>query len=251
MALCGVALEQLYGQYNVHVLCESLDVSRGTFYNHIKRNKRGKTMFAERREELRELIQNVYDGSNQVFCAPKIRAVLADRGHLVSVKMVTELMRKMGLYSIRTTVKKNYNRLNEFEKRTNVLQRDFHADAPNQVWVSDVSCFKVKDKYYYICVVIDLFSRKVVSHKVSLQHSTKLISSTFRDAYAQRKPIDSLIFHSDRGTQYTAYSFQKLLREKSVTQSFSNPGSPHDNAVAESFFASNEARRALSGAVYL
>lgn len=89
-----------------------------------------------------------------------------------------------------------------------------------------------------ICVIIDLYSRKVVACNISKKHSTQLISSAFKMAYKNRKPSEGLIFHSDRGTQYTANSFRKLLRSCSVKQSFSPSGSPHHNAVMESFFSS-------------
>lgn len=105
------------------------------------------------------------------------------------------------------------------------------------MWVSDVTCFKLKDCWYYISAVIDLFSRRVVSYGISPKNSTRLITSTFKAAWSQREPGEGLVFHSNQGAQYTAYSFQKLLRERGVTQSFSNPGTPHDNAVEETFFS--------------
>ena len=121
---------------------------------------------------------------------------------------------------------------------SNLLQQQFTADQPNQRWVSDVSCFKLRDHYLYVCVIIDLFSRKVIAYKISKKNSTQLITAAFKMAYEERDPPAGLIFHSDRGAQYTSHRFQKLLHEHNVTQSFSRPGEPHDNAVAESFFAS-------------
>lgn len=231
------ALEPLYGQYDVHTLCQALDVDRGTFYNHIKRNKRDNAWFEKRRVEYRILIQEIFDEHKQIFGADKIRAILIQRGHRVSRKFVTELMQEMGLSSIRTTAKKDYMRLHPVEKK-NVLQQQFQADKPNQIWVSDTTYFQLKDKHYYICVIVDLFSRRVVAHKVSQKHSTQLISATFKKAWAERAPASGLIFHSDRGAQYTSNRFLQLLREYGVTQSFSNSGNPHDNAVCESFFSS-------------
>lgn len=100
------ALEPLYGQYDVHTLCQALDVDRGTFYNHIKRNKRDNAWFEKRRVEYRILIQEIFDEHRQIFGADKIRAILIQRGHRVSRKFVAELMQEMGLSSIRTTAKK-------------------------------------------------------------------------------------------------------------------------------------------------
>ena len=78
-------MEQLYGQYDVHTLCEALEVSRGTFYNHILRNKRSNAWFEKRREEYRVLVQEVFDEYRQVLGAEKIRAILVQRGHKVKI----------------------------------------------------------------------------------------------------------------------------------------------------------------------
>lgn len=146
-------------------------------------------------------------------------------------------MKEMGLASIRSTAKQDYIKLNAPEKKRNILHRQFQADRPNQIWVSDVTCFKLGERYLYTCVILDLFSRKIVAYNVSKKNSTQLITSTFKIAWEQRSPNAGLIFHSDRGSQYTSHRFRQLLHERSVEQSFSNSGKPHDNAVAESFFA--------------
>ena len=87
-------------------------------------------------------------------------------------------------------------------------------------------------------MIIDLFSHKVIAHKISKRNSTQLITATFKMAHEERHPPSDLIFHSDRGAQYTFHRFQQILYEHNTKQSFSQPGKPHDNAVAESFFAS-------------
>ncbi len=231
-------LELLYDQYDVRTLCEALEVSRGTFYNHILRNKRGNAWFEKRREEYRILIRDVFDEYRQVLGAEKIRTVLVQRGHQVSTEYVARLMKEMGLSSVRTTAKQNYLNLRESGKKRNVLRQQFNATRPNEVWVSDVTCFRLQDRNHYICVILDLFSRKVIAYKVSKKNSTQLVTSTFKSAWEERIPELELLFHSDRGAQYTSHRFQELLRRHSIVQSFSNSGKPHDNAVAESFFAS-------------
>lgn len=194
------ALEKLYGQYSVHVLCDAMDVARGTFYNHVKRNKRSNSSYAKHREELKILIQRVFDESRQIFGAEKICAVLHDRGHVAGTKLVTELMREMGLVSVAPSAKAEWKNNIALGKRINHLKQAFHADTPNAVWVSDVTVLRFKDKYYYLCVIIDLFSRKIIAHKISRRSSTQLITSTFRSAYASRRPDVGLTFHSDQGS---------------------------------------------------
>ena len=229
-------LSKLYGQYSVHALCEALCVSRGTFYNHIFRRKEV-TAYDKRKSEMRKHIKAVFDESHQRFGANKIAAVLSTQGISTSSKYVRELMQEMGLQSITRYSKRDYQKGKRLAKKQNVLQRQFKADEPNRVWVSDVTCFKINDKYLYICVILDLFSRKVVAYRVSPKNSTYLITSTFRQAYQNRNAPQSLMFHSDQGAQYTSKTFCKLLRMNKVVQSFSAPGQPHDNAVMESFFS--------------
>jgi len=231
------ALEKLYGQYSVHALCEALNVDRGTFYNHIFRRKEY-TYYDKRREDIREHIKVVFDESQQRYGANKVRAVLSDRGIKTSPKFVAELMAEMGLKSITTDSAREYRKQQSLVKKQNHLKQQFNSTAPNTVWVSDVTCFKVKEQYYYICVIIDIFSRKAIAHGVSRNNTTYLITSTFKKAFKARNRPQSLTFHSDRGVQYTSKAFCTLLAVNKVVQSFSKSGSPHDNAVAEAFFAS-------------
>lgn len=133
------ALETLHGQYDVYTLCEALDVNRGTFYNHIRRNKRENAWFAKRREKYRQIVQEVFDEYHQVLGSEKIRAILVERGHQVSAKFIASIMQECGLYSIRTTAKSDHFRLNALESPKNRIRQNFTAHSPNQIWVSDVT----------------------------------------------------------------------------------------------------------------
>jgi transposase InsO family protein len=226
--------ENLYKKYNIHLVCEALNISRSSFYNHIKRNKRERAWYFKRREELRREILDIFDETDQVYGARKMAAALRARNISVSVRLVRELMADMGLISIRVYSSYLYNK--EFGKYKNYVNQDFSADRPNMIWVSDVTYFKYKEQPYYICVILDLFARKAIVCRIGRSNSTYLVSRTFRDAYNDRLPDKGLIFHSDRGANYTSESFRKLLVLKGVCQSFSKPGVPYDNAVMENFF---------------
>ena len=229
-----VALETLYGKYSVHLLCETMGVPRGTFYNHILRNKRDNTWYAKQREILRVEIKRVYDESNQVFGSGKITAVLKERGYNTCEETVRRLMKDMGLVSIRQRAKALY----EQEKRRapkNVLNRQFTVKRPNSVWVSDVTCYKFGNKIFYICAILDLYARKVVGCRVGLGNSTQLVKRTFKEAYENRKP-EKLLLHTDRGSNYASYTFNSYLKSIGVTHSFSRAYVPYDNSVMESFF---------------
>ena len=89
---------------------------------------------------------------------------------------------------------------------------------------------------YYICVIIDLYARKVIAYNVSNSNNTRLVKRTLKEAYEERKPNSDLVFHSDNGSNYTSKSFMKYLKELNITQSFSRPHIPYDNSVVESFF---------------
>ena len=143
----------------------------------------------------------------------------------------------MQLKSIRSTIKKTFMKEQTANKKKNLLQHDFAATAPDQRWVGDITQFRFAEHKVYICVIIDLYSRKVIAYKISSTATTQLVTSTFKRAYNARQP-QTLIFHSDRGGQYTSYAYQKLLHSLNITQSFSRARSPSDNSVIESFFAS-------------
>ena len=158
-------LAKLYGQYSVHVLCDALKVSRGTLYNHVLRNKKGDTIYQARRAYLREEIRKVYEENHRIFGPKKVRAVLSQRGESVTDKMVAELMSEMGLTSIRANAKKVHMRSKPKQKK-DLLKLNFFASAPNQAWVSDITRFEVKEKAHYVCVIMDLFSRKIIAYKI-------------------------------------------------------------------------------------
>lgn len=132
------AMEPLYGQFSVHTLCDALEVSRGSFYNHIFRNKKGNTLAAKRRAELKTRIQSIYDDSEQIYGAGKITAILQNQGIKTSKKYVSQLMKELRISSVSTTAKKEYKKWEKGQNR-NFLQQQFQTERPNQVWVSDIT----------------------------------------------------------------------------------------------------------------
>lgn len=228
-------LHEQFEQYSVHELCEALNISRGTFYNHIFR-KADRTKYLEEQQALMLQVQQVFDDSKQRYGAEKIRAVLAENEIKVGKKRIRVIMQELGLESIRENAKRNYKKRQECQKR-NLLNQNFATQRINEVWVSDITYFKIKDYALYLCVIIDLFSRRVVGYRVSKKSSTHLATATFRAAFQGRGTPTGLTFHSDRGGQYISDTFRGLLQKCGVTQSFSNTGRPYDNAVAEAFFA--------------
>ena len=160
----------------------------------------------------------------------------SEYGIKIGTSRVRRLMRSMNLSQIFSKKSPNHSTKIESGDYKNLLKRKFKQSAPNQIWVSDITYIRVGQKWAYLCVIIDLFSRKVISWKISFKADAELVISTFKKAYIKRNSPKGLIFHSDRGTQYTSKDFRKLLDDFDVVQSFSGRGCPYDNAVAESFF---------------
>ena len=229
-------LHEHFEQYSVHELCEALNISRGTFYNHIFR-RADRTEYLQKQQELMMQVQQIFDDSQQRFGAEKIRVILAENGICVGKKRIRQIMQELGLTSIRENAKSNYRSRQEYLKR-NLVNQEFTVTRPNEIWVSDITYFKIKGYAVYLCVIVDLFSRMVVGYRVSRKCSTHLVTATFKDAFQVRGKPTELTFHSDRGGQYTSDTFFKLLQQGGVKQSFSRSGRPCDNAVAETFFAS-------------
>ena len=133
-------------------------------------------------------------------------------------------MHQMGLQSVRSiTAKERLKEKRKKFKKENLLKNVFTSSAPNTIWVSDITQYCFLNYRVFICVILDLYSRKVLAYKVSKKQTTQLLSSTFQMAYASRLP-KKFIFHSDRGCQYTSASFREKLQAVHGTQSFSRPG---------------------------
>ena len=118
----------------------------------------------------------------------------------------------------------------------NHLKQNFNPKVPNIVWASDFTYIKAGGKWHYLCIIMDLFSRKIIAWNISTKADGALVKSTFQKAYESRNFPKGLMFHSDRGTQCTAVAFRKFLDTVGVVQSFSKKGYPFDNACCESFF---------------
>ena len=145
-------------------------------------------------------------------------------------------MKSMELPKMSTDKPCNRSPQEDSETYENHLRQQFFQSSPNLVWVSDFTYIKAGGKWYYLCVIIDLFSRKVIAWHISSNPDSELVITTFKKAYKARNAPYGLIFHSDRGSQYTSSKFKNLLDSLDVVQSFSKKGYPFDNAVCESFF---------------
>jgi transposase InsO family protein len=124
----------------------------------------------------------------------------------------------------------------DFPVAPNLLNRDFHADRPNQKWVADITYIPTAEGWLYLAGILDLFSRKAIGWEMSSQIDADLVEKALRMALYQRQPELGLIHHSDRGSQYASHQIRDLLAVNQIRVSMSGKGNCYDNAVMESFF---------------
>lgn len=118
----------------------------------------------------------------------------------------------------------------------NILAQKFNQSKPNAVWVCDFTYIRAGGRFYYLCAIMDLYARKIIAYKLSSRIDTQLAVDTLNLAVTERGKSSGLIFHTDRGCQFTSKRFRKRLDELNIVQSFSAKGHPYDNAVMECFF---------------
>lgn len=137
-------IKAMTDKYSISLLCEALDVAKGSYFNQTFRNKNGNTLAAQKRAEITPVIEQIFHNSNQVFGANKIKAKLNEKGYAVSLKVVSDIMHKNGWFPVRSCAKTLY--LQEQERKKNILNQNFITHRPNEVWVGDVTYFHLKDR---------------------------------------------------------------------------------------------------------
>jgi len=176
------------------------------------------------------------------YGSPRMTRELRRRGWQVGHNRVARLMQEYSLgarvkKAFRVTTKSNHG----LPVAPNMLGRQFAVAAANRVWVSDISYVATAEGWLYLCVILDLYSRRVVGWSMGNGLGTKLVIAAFMMAVLRRQPPRRLVFHSDRGVQYCAKAFRRRTRAWGMQQSMSRKGDCWDNACAESFFKSLKA----------
>ena len=223
---------------NVARACALLKVSRAAYYQW----RRQVPSTRQRRDrELRERIVAIHRESRETYGAPRVHQQLCREGVTCGRKRVARLMGERGL---RGRCRRRFKRTTIADGAANpqvpdLVRRAFSPDGltPNRIWVGDISYLRTWEGWAYVATVIDLASRRVVGFAIANEMRTSLVCEALQMAIAARHPAPGLIFHSDRGSQYTAREFRKLLARYGIIQSLARPGQCLDNAVAESFFA--------------
>ena len=221
------------------VACRALEVSESWFY---KWHERPPTARDRRRAELDAAVKKFFDASGGTYGSPRIHGDLLEAGWKVSVNSVAESMVRQGLVARPKRRRKNLTRPDKNARPfPDLVKRDFSAPAPNVKWCGDMTEIPTDEGKLYLSTCLDLFSRRLLGCCTSDHPDAPLAVATIRMAVAVRGGgVRGVIFHSDRGSTYTAKDFTKACREAGVVQSMGRVGSCFDNAAAESFFSSLE-----------
>ncbi len=224
-------------EFRVTTMARVLGVSTSGFYAWLRRPRSARSKAAG---VLAERIRAIHERSRGTYGAPRIQAELADEGVLVSRKRVARLMRESGLTGASRRKKPGTTRRDKDARPApDLVDREFSADAPDRLWVADITYVPTLAGFLYLAVVLDVFSRRIVGWAMDSSLATELVVGALEMAIAQRRP-DEVIHHSDQGSQYTSLAFGKRCSDAGIALSMGSVGDCYDNAMAESFFASLE-----------
>ena len=184
------------------------------------------------------MIRQAWSDSGKVYGYRKLADDLRDQGEQVSENRVARLASLAGILA-----QVGYKRRPGSDMAgkpavvaSNTLDRQFEVEAPDKVWVTDITYIKTHEGWLYLSVVIDLFSRRVVGWSAQPRMTTDLALQALLAAVWRRKPKTKVMIHSDQGSQFTSREWQLFLSQHNLEASMSRRGNCHDNAVAESFF---------------
>lgn len=234
-------IDQYRSEFPVKKMCHTLEVSVSGYYAW---RKSPISRRSQHREELKERIRKQYEEAHSGLAgSPTIAADLKAENIPTNRTHVALLMKEMGL---RCKTQKRWTNTTDSAHQLpvapNILDRRFTVNAPNMVWVSDITYIAVNGHWMYLCVFIDLYGRRVVGWKLDDNMHADLVLRAFHQALSWRKPESGLLVHSDRGVQYASGVFRDCLDLAGAVQSMSRKGNCWDNAVAESFFHSLKCR---------
>jgi len=212
-----------------------LKVSRSGYYAWLSRP------MSEREKHNRYLskrIRSIYEQRKRVYGCLRITAELREEGFSCSKNRVARLMRKQGITArtkrrFRVTTNSKHNK----PIAENLVEMQFKPEKRNSLWTSDITYIRTREGWLYLSVVLDLWSRSVISWRADRNMDENLVIKPLEKAIRDRQPGSELILHSDRGSQYASQRLRQVLRENNITQSMSSKGNCYDNAPTESFFS--------------
>lgn len=221
-------------------LCDALDVSRSGFHAWLNRSP---SVRSRQDEVLVTVIDRSFKSSDRTYGARRVWHDVLAEGLSCGLHRVERLMRENGL---RARPRRRGLPKDTGERAAvsdNLLDRAFEASAPNQKWIADFTYIWTAEGWLYVAAVVDLFSRRVVGWAMKAEMTAQLVTDALIMAIWRRGKPDSLLHHSDQGSQYTSEQFQRLMADHGITCSMSRSGNVWDNAAMESFFSSLKTER--------
>jgi len=229
-------MEAQKANYRVSVMCRTLKVSKSGFYGWRDRPPSAR---AKADALLSEKIARIHGDSRETYGAPRIHFELRMLGLRCARKRVARLMREAGLFGCGGRRRKLRTTLRSQAERTppapDLVRRDFTPEAPERLWVADITYVRTWEGWLYLSFVLDTFCRKVVGWSMANHLKTELVLDAVNMAIYNRRPASGLIHHSDRGSQYTSVEFGSRLKEAGLLPSMGSVADAYDNSMAESF----------------
>ncbi len=222
---------ELRHKFDLELLLDLTNMARSSFYYHQKRSK-----LPDKYKEFKELIKTIYQRHKGRYGYRRITYELQNRAIIINHKTVLRLMKILGLKSvIRVKKYKSYKGVSG-KIASNILQRNFKAEAPNQKWATDITEFNVSGTKLYLSPIIDLYNQEIISYELAERPVFNQVVTMLKKAFKKIPNNTMLILHSDQGWQYQMSRYQHLLEEKGIIQSMSRKGNCLDNAIIENFF---------------
>ena len=226
------------GTYGIEPVCKVMQIAPSGYRRHAaeQRNPAQRCVRAKRDDTLMPQIQGVWQANLQVYGADKVWKQMGREGTAVARCTVERLMKRLGLQGarrgkvVRTTVADT-----SVPRPLDRVNRQFKADRPNQLWVSDFTYVSTWQGWLYVAFVIDVYARRIVGWRVSRSMRTDFVLDALEQALYDRQPerTDALIHHSDRGSQYVSIRYTERLAEAGIEPSVGSKGDSYDNALAE------------------
>ena len=228
-------IEAEKARHSVPVLCRLLGVSRSGYYAWRNRPPSERARFDA---VLSVKIETIHCNSRATYGSPRVHAEFRAIGIRCARKRVARLMRRAKLRgSLRGRRVRTTHRISLQQAAPDLVGRNFAAAEPDRSSVADITCVRSREGFLYLAFILDACSRRVVGWSMATHLRTELVVDALQMAIARRKPAPGLVYHSDRGAQYTSLSFGKRLENEGFLPSMGRVGSAYDNALAESFVA--------------
>ena len=218
-------------KYSISEMCRFFEVSRSGYYGYVSRMD-----IPAKDLPLAEKIRECQCECGKTYGYRRVHTWLERKGIHRNPKTILRVMQKYNLLSV--IRRKKYRNYGEYLHRyPNLLNRDFHAEKPNQKWVTDISYIRTKQGVLYLSIIRDLFDNSIVAYKTGTEQNVNLVLNTIKSAMKKEKVTAELQLHSDQGFQYTSNAYYSLTKDYGITPSMSRRGNPYDNALAENFFS--------------